>query len=95
MLVQSLEHHGGLRVQYLVLVTNDEIHAAITLKEFNGHVDRGHWEEVTGNKMEQTTTHFSIPQDILNRIPPKELAIEYDSSSKSESGASAMHLYIA
>jgi len=93
--VQSPEHHGELRVQYLDLVTNDEIRAAITLKEFKGHVDRGHWEEVTGNKMEQTTAHFSIPQDILDRIPPKQLAIEYDCSSKSKSGASAMHLDIA
>ena len=77
------------------MVTNDEIRAAITLKEFKGHVDRGHWEEVTCNEMEQTTAHFSIPQDILDRIPPKQLAIEYDCSSKSESGASAMHLDIA
>ena len=74
------------------MVTNDEICAAITLKEFKGHVDRGHWEEVTGNKMEQTTAHFSIPQDILDRIPPKQLEIEYDCSSKSELGASVMHL---
>jgi len=80
--VQSPEHHGELRVQYLDLVTNDEICVAITLKEFKGHVDRGHWEEVTGNEMEQTTAHFSIPQDILDRIPPKQLAIEYDCSSK-------------
>ena len=77
------------------MVTNDEIHAAINSKEFKGHVDRGHWEEVTRNKMEQSTAHFSIPQDILDRIPPKQLAIEYDCSSKSESGAFAMHLDIA
>ena len=67
----------------------------MTLKEFKGYVDRGHWEEVTGNEMEQTTAHFSIPQDILDRIPPKYLEIEYDCSSKSESRACAMHLDIA
>ena len=48
--------------QYKVLVANDDICAAITLKEFKGHVDRGHWEEVIGNEMEQTNAHFSIPQ---------------------------------
>ena len=77
------------------MVTNDEIRVAINLKEFKGHVDRGHWEEVTCKEMEQTIAHFSIPQNILDRVPPKQLAIEYDCSSKSESGASAMHLDIA
>ena len=77
------------------MVTNDEIRATINLKEFKGHVDRGHWEEVTRNEMEQNTAQFSIPQDILDRIPPKQLAIEYDCSCKSELGASAMHLDIA
>ena len=77
------------------MVTNDEIFAAITLKEFNGHVDRGHWEEVTCNEMEQTIAHFSIPQQVIDRIHPKQLASEYDCSSKSKSGASAMHLDIA
>ena len=47
--VESPEHHAEIRVQCPDLVTNDEIRAAITLKEFKGHVDRGHWEEVTGN----------------------------------------------
>ena len=77
------------------MVTNDEIHAAINLKEFKRHVDRGHWEEVKGNEMEQTTAQFSIPQDILDIIPPKQLEIEYDCSSKSELKASTMHLNIA
>ena len=45
--------------------------------------------------MEQTTTHFSIPKDILDRIPPKQLATVYDCSSKLESGASTTHLDIA
>ena len=45
--------------------------------------------------MEQTTAHFSIPQNIIYIIPPKQLEIEYDCYSKSKSGASAMHLDIA
>ena len=52
LLVQSFGHHGKLRVQYPDLVTNDEIYAAMNLKEVKGHVDRGHWEEMTGNEME-------------------------------------------
>ena len=48
-----------------------EIPDAITLKEIKGNVNRGHWEEMTGNEMEQTTAHFSIPRDILDRSPPK------------------------
>ena len=42
--------------------------------------------------MEQTTTDFSIPRDILDRIPRKKLAIEYDCFVNFYSRASTMHL---
>ena len=42
--------------------------------------------------MEQTTAEFSISQEVLDRIPRKQLAIEYDCFVKFYSRAYTMHL---
>ena len=78
LLVQSPKNHEKSPKQSLDFVTINVVHARTTLKELHRHVDGGHWKEVTDSAMEQTVADFSIPQDVLDIILQKQLAIKYD-----------------
>ena len=69
LLVQYLEHHEESPIQSLDFIAINVFHATTILKEIHGHVYGGNWKEVTNSEMEQTTIEFSIPQEIVDRIP--------------------------
>ena len=74
-------------------LTIDVVHTTTDLKEIYRHVDKDHWKDIAYSAMEQTTAEFSSPQEVLNKIHRKQLAIEYGCFFSFYSRDSTMHLY--